>query len=62
MEKRIYWVYTNDGRKVGEFPVGILDSQTEEEANAWAEKCFRIFCQNAKIDIAAHNICLGRII
>lgn len=55
-----YWIYTNDGRRVGEFNVSIISMissfMTEEQFIAFK---FRQACERQKLDANAHNCCIA---
>jgi len=55
-----YWIYTNDGRRVGEFNVDVVSMITSfmMEDEFIAHK-FSQACQRMSIDPTAHNFCIA---
>jgi len=55
-----YWIYTNDGRRVGQFNVDIINMisgfMTEKEFIAYK---FRQACERQNLDPSAHNFCIA---
>lgn len=55
-----YWIYTNDGRKVGKFEIDlvsmVMSFMTEDQYIACK---FRKACERMSIDPAAHNFCIA---
>lgn len=52
-----YWIYTNDGRKVGEFTQCTSDDSffDEQMTKYW----FRSACERLNLDPAQHNFCIA---
>ena len=57
-EVTIIWVYTNEGRKVGEFAVTGTNENT-----SWNvfRKAFAEWCQENGLIAKLHNFCVGTI-
>jgi len=55
-----YWIYTNEGVKVGEFNVSIISMvsgfMTEEQFIAYK---FRQACERQSLDASGHNFCIA---
>lgn len=55
-----YWIYTNDGRRVGEFTVNVISMicgfMTEEQFVAFK---FRQACKRQGLDPQQHNHCIA---
>jgi len=55
-----YWIYTNDGRKVGQFNVSIISMisgfMTEEQFIAAK---FAQACERQNLDTSVHNYCIA---
>lgn len=49
------WVYTNQGRKVGEY--AIVDFNDEQDYN----EAFTEYCTENNLDPHNHNQCVGRV-
>ncbi len=54
----VMWVYTNEGRKVGEYEIVDITEETLEEEY---EAAFLEYCFESGLNPAQHNQCLGRI-
>ena len=55
-----YWIYTNEGVKVGQFEVSIISLisgfMTEEQ---FIKAKFQRACERQSLDPAAHNYCIA---
>lgn len=54
----IYWIYTNDGRKVGEFEIAewlFAISPTSQMDQPLIEHCYAAHCGVLGIDPSAHH-------
>lgn len=55
-----YWIYTNEGVKVGKFEVSIISMisgfMTEEQ---YVKAKFQRECERQGLDVSGHNFCIA---
>jgi hypothetical protein len=56
----IWYVYTNQGVKIGEFYVGITADMSSDEQIDWCEKCFEMWIEenepNQEVNKSLHKV------
>lgn len=57
MYETMWWVYTNDGRRVGEFGVMMSDEDFETGNYGLVEKTFNLWCWQNNLSAEEYNYC-----